>query len=59
MGEATGSQVQTGGMSMRRERRKPTSAEWRQITSSRPVVRRLWSSLEGRYFVADDDQGAA
>jgi hypothetical protein len=40
MGEATGSQVQTGGMSMRRERRKPARAEWRQITSSRPVVRR-------------------
>jgi hypothetical protein len=40
MGEATGSQVQTGGMSMRRERRNPTRAEWRQITSSRPVVRR-------------------
>jgi hypothetical protein len=40
MGAATGSQVQTGGMSMRRERRKPTRAEWRQIASSRPVVRR-------------------
>jgi hypothetical protein len=26
---------------MRRERRKPTRAEWASITSSRPVVRRI------------------
>jgi hypothetical protein len=26
---------------MRRERRKPTRAEWARITSSRPVVRRI------------------
>jgi hypothetical protein len=26
---------------MRRERRQPTKAEWQQITSPRPVVRRI------------------
>lgn len=26
---------------MRRERRKPTRAEWERITSRRPVVRRV------------------
>lgn len=26
---------------MKRERRKPTRREWEQITSSRPVVRRM------------------
>ena len=26
---------------MRKERRKPTKAEWSQITSRRPVVRRI------------------
>jgi hypothetical protein len=26
---------------MKRERRKPTRAEWKRITSARPVVRRV------------------
>jgi hypothetical protein len=30
---------------MRRERRKPTRREWAQITSARPVVRRVIKSV--------------
>jgi hypothetical protein len=33
---------------MRRERRQPTSREWQQITSSRPVVRRVLERRENR-----------
>jgi hypothetical protein len=36
---------------MKRERRKPTRAEWKAITSKRPVVRRIARQEDSRRVV--------